>query len=486
MNTIYRQLQSGSFYLFISRYSNVFIQIIITSILARLIAPEDFGIIAVSMVFILFFNQFSDIGFGTTIVQSKNLKPLDINSFFIITCFQGVIFTVLFIITVPFITSFYGFDKIYDVLMILSISIFFYSINTVPEALNKKEKKFKLIGIVTVVTNIITGIIAILMAYFAKAEIYALVYKIILDGIIIFFLNIKVSGYKPRLQFSIEPIKRDLKYTTFQFLYSTTYYFSRNLDNMIIGKFLGAVSLGYYDKAYKLMIMPVQNLSNIISPVLHPVLTDISDNKNDVSKIYLNIIKLLALVGFPLSIYLFYVAEEVILFLYGVGWEKSIKPFKFLALSVGFQMIMSSTRGVFQALGKTKEMFFMALISVFFFILALYISINYFQTISAVGIGISIAYFLTFIFTTYTLMIKILNINFLVLFKVFVNPIILSLFTFIMLYFNFFKTDNMVLGFILKSSFTLLLYIIISIIIKEKLFLQIFKKIIPNKIKNKL
>lgn len=480
MDSVYKEIQKGSFYLFLSKYSNIVVQLIITSFLARLISPEDFGVITISMVFILFFSQFSDIGFGVSIVQSKELKLLDVDSFFVVTFVQGVVFTLLFVLSVPYITTFYGIEKLKDILLILSVSILFYCINTVPNALNRKDKKFKLIGIVTVLTNLLTGIFAILMAYFADAAIYALVYKIILDGIIIFILNLKVSRYRPRFRFSIEPIKRDLKYTSFQFLYSTIYYFSRNLDNMIIGKFLGASPLGFYDKAYKLMIMPVQNLSNVISPVLHPVLSDINHDNSNIAKVYLNLIKLLALIGFPLSIYLFFVADEVILLLYGTGWEQSVEPFKFLALSVGFQMIISSSRGVFQAVGKTKQMFVASLISVVMIVCSLYITMVYFDTITAVSVGISLAYFLTFASTFYILISKVLGTDFIKFLKIFINPLVISVFIYASLFFEIIDTDYLVLNFILKSILAFSIYVLTSFLIKEKFILAVLKKVIYN------
>ena len=345
-------------------------------------------------------------------MQSKSLKNSDLDSFFFVTVCQGILFTLLFVLSTPYITSFYGITELSNILLLLSVSILFYSINTVPNSLNRRHKKFKLIGVITVVSNLLTGIFAVLMAYYANAAIYALVYKIILDGILIFMLNLKVSGFVPKFRFSSEPIKKTFNYTFFQFLYSTIHYFSRNLDNLIIGKFLGAAPLGFYDKAYRLMIMPVQNLSNVISPVLHPVLSDYSHDKKYIAKVNLNLLKLLALIGFPLSVFLFFVANEVILILFGSGWEQSIQPFKYLALSIGFQMIISSSRGVFQAAGNTKEMFFASLISVIMIVCSLYISIVYFNSITAVSIGISLSYFLTFIATFYILIFIVLRESF--------------------------------------------------------------------------
>ena len=117
---------------------------------------------------------------------------------------------------------------------------------------------------------------------------------------------------------------------------------------------------------------------------------------------------------------MFFVANEVILILFGSGWEQSIQPFKYLALSIGFQMIISSSRGVFQA-GNTKEMFFASLISVIAIVCSLYISIVYFNSITAVSIGISLSYFLTFIATFYILIFIVLRESFIDFLKLFIN-----------------------------------------------------------------
>src|SRR5690554_6705937 len=127
MSNISKEIQSGSFFLFIGRYSNIIVQIIITGILARLISPEEFGVVAIAMVFILFFNSLSAFGFGPAVVQQKKIRKLDVDSLFWTTFVQGVFLVLIFLLFSPLIVKFYGNHDLENVLLCLSIAIFFSS-----------------------------------------------------------------------------------------------------------------------------------------------------------------------------------------------------------------------------------------------------------------------------------------------------------------------------------------------------------------------
>lgn len=484
MQNIYKDLQKGVFFIFISKYSNVIVQILITSVLARLISPEDFGIIAISMIFILFFNQLSEIGFGIAIVQKKNLTTLETDTFFLLSIFQGILLCLLFVVLIPFISSFYEIILLKNVLLLLSISIFFFSINTVPYAINRKNKKFKEIGFTTVISNIITGTIAIVIALNTEEKIYALILKVILDSIIIFIINFRVSKIRPRFKFSIKAVKEVFYYSLFQFLYNFTHYFSRNVDNLIIGKYLGAVSLGYYDKAYKLMIMPVQNLSNVISPVLHPVLSTFQDDKNNVIKVYLNLVKFLSLIGFPLSVYLYFTSYEIINLVFGPNWQASVIPFKYLALSVGFQMLILSSKAIFQTLGNTKALFVSSLIStsllLILFAYGMYSSYN----LNELSILVLISYICSFFITFLILFKYVFKDSIYTFLKVHKNPIFISLCLAIAMRYLILEFDNLLIDFFFKTMLFGSIYFLISFFIGEKFLYSNFKKMLKSS-KNK-
>lgn len=480
MSNISKEIQSGSFFLFIGKYSNIIFQIIITGVLARLISPEEFGIVAISMVFILFFNTLSDFGFGPAIVQQKSISKLDVDSFFWLTVAQGLFLMILFLLAKPLIVAFYNNQTLDEVLFYLSFAIFFSSLNTVPNALNRRHKKFKYIGWSTVFVNIITGTTAIILALFFDYGIYALVVKVILDTIILFFYNLKVANYIPSFVFSIKPIKLVFKYSSYQFMYNFFHYFSRNIDNLFIGKYLGPIALGYYDRSYKLMIMPVQNLTNVIAPVIHPVLAKYQDNKEIIAKNYLHLVKLLAIIGFPLSVFLYFTAKEIILIIYGSNWVASIIPFKLLAISVGFQMVSSSARGVFQALGNTRLLFTSTLLTLVLISISLYFGLSVYSSLNIVSLLISLSYIITFFYVVHVIFVILLKVKYRSLLKTFRSSLLISCALVIAFNLNFLVIDRLLLSFLYKATLFAFIYIAMSFLIKEYFIVNVIKKIFAN------
>lgn len=480
MSNISKEIQSGAFFLFLGRYSNLIIQIIITGVLARLITPHEFGVVAIAMVFILFFNSLSDFGFGPALVQQRIIKKLDIDSLFWVTFFQGVILVTFFLSIKNFIVEFYDNDELNNILFYLSFTIFFTSLNTVPYSLNRRHKKFKYIGWSNVIINLITGSLAIILAIYYSYGIYALVIKVVFDSIILFLYNLKVANYVPSLNFSIYSIRRVFKYSAYQFLYNVLHYFSRNIDNLFIGKYLGSTSLGYYDKSYKLMIMPVQNLTNVIAPVLHPVLAKYQDDKTIIALNYLNLVKLLSIIGFPLSVFIYFSSSEIIMLVYGADWVFSIIPFQFLAVSIGFQMVTSSARGVFQALGKTKLLFTTTLFTLILISISLYVGISIYSSLNVVSLLVSASYVLTFIYVIQMVCIKSLKVKYIDLWKSVESALYISLVLIFIYKVNFITLNSLLLSILYKTFLFVFTYIIITFLLKERFIIIVLNKIKSN------
>lgn len=119
-------------------------------------------------------------------------------------------------------------------------------------------------------------------------------------------------------------------------LFDILNYFSVNLDKLLINKYIGTTQLGYYDKSYKLMQMPMQNIPFIITPVMHPIFSEMQDNLGKMCIYYSKVVRFLAFIGFPLSILLFFSGEELIYIIFGGQWGASVPAFKILALFCRF------------------------------------------------------------------------------------------------------------------------------------------------------
>ena len=219
---------------FVSKYSNIIIQLLINSILARLLSPEEYGVVAVITVFISFFTIIADMGIGPAIIQDKTLKKRELSDIFIFTFITGIIISIGFIIFSIPISIFYN-NKIYINLgSILSISIFFNVLNIVPNAMLLKEKQFRLIGIRTIVISIVSGFITIILALRGLSY-YSLVINSVLIALLTFIVNIFYVKLKIYFKFNINSIKKIREFSIYQFAFNFINYFSRNLDNLTIG-----------------------------------------------------------------------------------------------------------------------------------------------------------------------------------------------------------------------------------------------------------
>ena len=191
--------------------------------------------------------------------------------------------------------------------------------------------------------------------------------------------------------------RKIFSYSAYQFLFNVINYFSRNLDKLLIGKYMSMSDLGYYEKSYRLMMLPLQNITQVITPVMHPIFSDFQNDKAKLATSYERILRFLAFIGLPLSVLLFFTAEEVTLIIFGVQWLPSVPVFRLLSLSVGIQIILSSSGSIFQAAGDTRSLFVCGVFSSVLNVTGILLGIFYFGTLTAVASCIVVTFSINFI-----------------------------------------------------------------------------------------
>ncbi|MGB3144335.1 MAG: lipopolysaccharide biosynthesis protein [Maribacter sp.] len=453
--SVQKELRSGLIITAISKYSNIFFELLITILLARLLTPEEFGIVAVILVFTMLFNLLGEIGIGTAIVQNKELQNTQIQSIFNYTILIAIVTAVGFVLISYPIAGFYENVEYIKIGRLLACAILFYILNVVPQAILRKTKQFlKLEGVILLV-NIITGVLAIFLAYYGYGY-YALIYREILKAFFLFLINIFNIKFVPSRSLKIDGLRLIFNYSLFQFLFNIVNYISRNLASLLISKYMGAANLGFYDRAYRLMLYPAQTLTFVITPVLHPVLAEYQNEPETIHSHYTKILELLAFIGVPLSLFLFSSAEEVILIMYGDQWTPSIPIFKILALTIWSQMTLASTGAIFQALGKTNLLFISGFISAIITTLGVLFGV-FSKDLELIGYGILVAYTLNFFQGFYLLFSVGFNksiFHFLLFFKLgFLSTIILLIGLIIV---EYIAIDNIYYSVILKGTLLLL------------------------------
>lgn len=387
----------------IAKYTSALLSILFAAILSRLLTPGEYGTVAVINVFVVFFQLFCDMGFGTAVIQDKELTDKQTNDIFSWTIYIGIILQVLFIGASFPIAHIYD-DPIYIPLgCILSFTLLLNALNMIPNAMMLKQKRFKTITIRTIVSHIVTSLLTILLA-FKGFGVYALVLQTLLSSLMIFLWN-EISV---RLKFIIRPdfaaIKRIWGYSFYQFLAQLLNYFNRNLDQLLIGRFFSKADLGQYNKSYYLTQMPISYIPGVVGPALHPILSEHQNDPTYIYSTYLKILKLLSLIGCFVSAWLFFAGDELILILFGDQWHPAILPFKILALSVWFQLSTNTFGPIYLSIGKTKLMFKAVICSTLLIVSSIILGCIL-GSIVSVATCVSIAYVLNY-FVSFFIMVR--------------------------------------------------------------------------------
>lgn len=379
----------------IGKYSKVLLGIVVEIVLARLLTPHDYGVVAVVTVFTTFFALFSDMGLGTAIIQRKDLTEEDIDNIFTFTVYLALILATVFYLFSYFIAVFYKNNVYVNIGHLLSLALFFNTLNMVPNGILNREKKFITIAIRTLVVYIVSVIVTIILAFFG-ARYYALVVQSIFSSFFTFIWNFKSTKPKFRVKYSNTTLKKVAGYSGFQFAFNLLNYFSRNLDNLLAGRFIGSTQLGFYNKSYTLMQYPVGNLSGVVTPVLHPILSDFQNQKDILYKKYMKVVKLLAAIGIWAEAICIFAGSEIIHIMYGNKWDQSVTCFQLLALSIAVQMINSTSGAAFQALGNTKLLFLQGVVNTIVTVLAILIGVFSGKSIYALALWVSLSFVANF------------------------------------------------------------------------------------------
>lgn len=450
--TLKRTLVSGVTYTGISKYIGVLISLIITAILSRILSPADFGTVAIATVIITFFGVFSDLGIAPAIIQNKVLDKEDLSNLFSFTAWLSIGISLLFFLSSGAIARYYDSPVLTTICRVLSLSLLFNTINIVPNALLYKDKAFKFLAKRSIIVQFIAGSIAVLAALNGMG-IYALLINPVLSAIIIFFITFQRYPQHFNWTLGLHSFKKIFSFSFYQFLFNVINYFSRNIDKLLIGRFMGMIPLGYYEKSYRLMMLPVQNITYVITPVMHPIFSDFQNNLKKLESSYLKVVRLFAFIGFPLSIFLFFTSRELMLLIFGMQWEASVPVFRILSLTVGIQIILSTSGSIFQSAGDTRSLFISGLFSATLNVTGILIGIFIFKTLEAVAWGILITFSINFVqcyMQMYYVTFKRKMNQFI---KVLVSPFILSilLFVFLSLFSTFISFNNLILSLIIKS-----------------------------------
>lgn len=327
-----------------------------TMIMARLLTPNDFGLIAMVTAITGFAQIFKDLGLSMSTIQRDNINHAQVSTMFWINVAISLVIMLIIAALSPAVAWFYETPQLTLVMLALSVTFLFGGLAIQHQALLNRQMRFATIAGVQII-SVIIGIIAAIYAAMHGFRYWALVLNNIFFSVTLVLGLWLVSGWRPGLPVRGAGVRSMLKFGINITGFDVINYFSRNLDNILIGRYCGASSLGLYSKAYQLLMLPISNLRIPLNNVALPSLSRMQKNPEQYRSYYKRYISILAFMSMPLIVFMFVYSENIIILVLGKQWLGASNIFKILALAALIQPIASSRGLVLLSLGKGERYF---------------------------------------------------------------------------------------------------------------------------------
>lgn len=350
----------------VGRYAVYAVNLMSMMIMARLFTPEAYGTVAAIMVFYTFFHLMAEAGLGPAIINLDTLSAEDRNGLFGLTLTIGIVLGVFFATLAPVFLQFYQLARVDEVVPYIAISLFFFAGSILPNAFLLREQAFFRIANVGFAAELVSTAACIGLAQLID-PLHALAAKSALSALTMFSMAWYFSGKtefgRPVPGRKFIAIKPLLGFSGYQFGFNFINYFSRNLDNILIGKYMGADMLGVYNKAYKLMRYPLMLLTFAMTPAIQPVLRKHAGDKLKIEAIHRDFTFKLSLVGTAVGLGVYMLADWIILIMLGKQWADVTPIIRILAIAIPVQVVLSTSGSFFQAMNRTDLLFFIGLLT---------------------------------------------------------------------------------------------------------------------------
>jgi len=328
----------------------------VTAILARLLQPGAFGLVAMVAVIVAFLEMFKDFGLSAATVQRENLTHEDVSALFWVNVALGVIAASLMVPLAPLLAWFYREPALVDVTLWLAIGFVLSGLSTQHLALLRRQMRFTTLAMVLMWSELI-GMAAAVIAAYAGAGYWALVLQRLIWALCLTLGAWTFCAWRPGRPVGLRQVRDLLRFgghVTGANLVST---FVRSLDQILIGWYWGAAPLGFYERAYKVVIVPINTLNAPLFSVAMPALSRLADQPARYRRAYLGTVEKLNMVAMPCAALLISVPGDVVRVLLGQQWLAATPILAWLGVAALYQPMSYTCSWLFMTQDRTAEMF---------------------------------------------------------------------------------------------------------------------------------
>jgi O-antigen/teichoic acid export membrane protein len=335
------------------------LQLAQVSILARYLAPSDFGLMAIVSVVIGFSALFMDMGISSAIIHKQDISHKQLSSLYWLNIFAGSVLFFIIYFSSSMVSQYYNEIQIIPLIQLLAFSFLISAIGNQYRILNQKKLLFNRLAKVEIISALISFVVAVACAI-NDYGVYSLVYATLVNVSIsnLTFMLQGLREHKPSFIYKHSEVKNLINFGLFQMGERSINYFNAQFDVILIGKLLGTEALGIYSMAKTLAMKPAQIINPIITKVTFPIMSRVQNDTKQLKNIYLKTLNYLCSVNFPIYIAIAILAEPLVLLLFGDKWIESIVILKILSFYFMFRSIGNPVGSLQLAKGRADLGFY--------------------------------------------------------------------------------------------------------------------------------
>ncbi|UCG53776.1 MAG: lipopolysaccharide biosynthesis protein [Candidatus Latescibacterota bacterium] len=327
-----------------------------TAILARILTPEDFGLIAMVIVIIGFIGIFKDMGLAMATVQRAEINHGQVSTLFWLNLAISIGIMAITSALAPLLAAFYKEPRVTGITVVLAITIIFSGLTVQHQALLRRQMRFAALAVVEVSALLIGAAVAITCGL-AGFRYWSLVILHVVREIVTMFGVWVLCGWRPGAPVRKSGVRSMIAFGAHLTGFNIVNYVARNVDKMLIGWYWGAAPLGLYNNAYRLLLLPIQQINVPLTSVAVPTLSRLQEQRERYRAYYRRGVLLTVAAGMPIVAFLFVAAEKAVLTFLGSQWLDAVAIFRAFGPAAFIGTFNVATGWVYVSLGTTRRQF---------------------------------------------------------------------------------------------------------------------------------
>lgn len=321
------------------------------AVLARVLTPSQFGVFGIASLVLAFLEILTETGVNIILIQAKKDIKEYIDSAWIVSIIRGIIVSLLIVISSPFIANFFKTPEALNILLLISVVPLIKGFINPAEVKFRKELNFSYEFWFRSCIFLVDSVVAILFAVITHS-VYSLVFGLIAGAILEVIVSLLLIKPMPKFALKADYLKDLLHKGKWITAYGIFNYFSENGDNIVVGRLLGSSSLGIYQMAYKISILPISEVSDVISQVVFPVFAKIEGDIKRLIKAYIKTMVIISIGAISVGLIVFLFPEEIVTLILGPQWLSAVPVLRILAIYGILRSIAGPSSALFLSRGK--------------------------------------------------------------------------------------------------------------------------------------